>query len=493
MSDLNTKNAEYINHPNSNYRGNPFIEAIGFPLPLDKFKAEVNRPYSCELDLSNIPEEMHGYYRRTAIDELSAAYVVKDEAYRLYDQLLRMIEAGYVRRNPLNPELKKILVAIERDKKVPFQSMHLDALNLVDAKLCTFVAGLSGMGKTTMLKHILRLLTQRIIHTEYVDIKKKVSKLAVIQITYLYIEVFSRKGQKAVLLSLLEALDYVTDQNYQHEYRNSNVAELITVIRKAAIIHGVGIIIIDEAHNLATPSKSEAIAANEKTSMKFIEELFNRIGVPICFVGTMSMLELFSPEVTIGRRSTANGSLILTGDKVDSKFWTSFIKEMCQTKFLANQRTDIGLLTVYIHKLTVGIPAIAMSLIKATLGYLTFLAPKDQDLSLKALDRIFNLQFQILKPGLNALISGKYNKFEDLKPMFLLEEIDTSEDGLAQLAEQTIESNSPLGKEQSKPLQGRVQFSKSKTEQEKLNQKAKIEEPLKTDNLLSSLGYKDNH
>lgn len=471
----------YISHPNSAYRGNPFIESLGFPLTQNQFLEQCSVPFKYDLDLTSVPHELHGYYTRTVIDNLSHAYVVQDEAYRLYDNIKRMIEAGYIKRNPLSKDIKQLLTAIEKDKDAPLESKHINALNLADAKNCTFVAGLSGRGKTTMIKHLLKLIEQRIEHKEYVTPDNEVTQLNQIQIAYLYIEVHERRGQKAVLLNLLEAIDSVTGENYRYRFRNHNVNDLIRAVRKAVIIHGVGLIVVDEAQNLAKTSTSETLGNNERTSMKFIEELFNRIAVPLCFVGTFSMLKLFSKEMTIIRRATANGSLLMSSCKVNSPFWQRFTKMICQTDLLKNQKTDHETIRFHLHHLTAGIPAIAASIVKATLNYLTFLTPENQDLSIKALNLIFDQQFKILRPAVLALQKGQYHKFEDFEPMLQLEKTE-DKDELESLAAEVneVEQNT---------LQGTVQFKKETSTEELSVDDLKLMDQMSPNQMVANLGY----
>lgn len=473
--------ATYTTHPNAAYRGNPFIESLSLPLTQHQFLEQCSVPFACNLDLQSVPDELHGYYTRTAIDTLSHAYVVQDEAYRLYDNLRRMIEAGYVKRNPLNKDIRQLLTAIEKDKETPLQSNHIHALNLTDAKNCTFVAGLSGRGKTTMIKHLLKLIDQKIEHAEYATSDNEVIPLNQTQITYLYVEVHERRGQKAVLMNLLEAIDAATGENYQYRFRNYNVNNLILAVRKAVIIHGVGLIIVDEAQNLARASTSETLGNNERTSMKFFEELFNRIAVPLCFVGTFSMLKLFSKEMTISRRATANGSLMMASCNVNSSFWQRFTNTICQTNLLKNQKTDQETIRFHLHHLTAGIPAIAASLVKATLNYLTFLAPENQDLSTKALNLIFDQQFKILKPAILALRKGNYHKFEDFEPMLLLEQTG-DEDELASLA-------AKVNKVEQNTLQGAVQFKNDTSTKDVSVDNLKLMDQMSPEELTASLGY----
>ncbi|RTE66113.1 ATP-binding protein [Amphritea opalescens] len=419
--------ATYSPHPNATYRGNPFIESLGAPLTQSQFLKLGNVPFDNELDLSQVPCEHHSYYVRTAIDNLSNTYVIQDEAYRVYDTVRRMMESGYAKRNPLSRDIRQLLMAVEKDKTLGSGSSYIEALDLVDTKNCFFIAGLSGRGKTTMIKHILKLIDQHIEHSHYVTPSNEEVQLHQTQITYLYVEVHERRGQKAVLMNLLEAIDAATGENYQYTLRNHNVNSLIRAVRKAVIIHGVGMIFMDEAQNLSTTAKSNTIGNNERTSMKFIEEIFNRISVPLCFIGTFSMLDIFSKEMTISRRVTTSGSLLMVSCDEKGSFWKRFIKRLCQTSLLKNQQTDEDTLRRHIHYISGGIPAIATSMVKATMSYLTLLDDKNQDLSIKALNKISDEQFKILKSSISALREQKYYKFEDTAPMIMLEHADAQE------------------------------------------------------------------
>lgn len=414
----------YIRDPNELYRGNPFIEGLGHPLSEDEFRARTGMPFREELDLSEVDEDRHGYYKRSLIDNLAEVYVVRDKAYRLYDIIHRMIKAGYVKRNPLSGDVLRILAAIKKDEKDPLKQVNTAGLDLASTQQSFSVIGLSGIGKTMMVKQTIKAFQDVIEHREYKTPEGKVLKMKASQIPVVYVEIPDSRGQKAVLLDLLAVIDSKTGEEYAHYNRNKTVYELITAARKAVIAHGVGLIIFDEAQNFVQSSKKETVGSNEKTSMKFVESLFNRLGVPLLYVGTFSTLKVMAKEMTVARRSVKNGSFLFASCEVESSFWKRFIKTYCQTQLMQNQCTDLDTLRYHVHHLSLGIPAIAASLIRATLCYLTFLPAKSQDLSVKALDWIFEEQFKILQPALRALRNGDYHKYEDYAPMLMLEEVD---------------------------------------------------------------------
>ncbi|BBG85598.1 MULTISPECIES: AAA family ATPase [Aeromonas] len=467
---------QYYPHPNSKYRGNPYIEGLGLPLSTAQFYANCEIPFQCDLDLAGVDESLHSYFIRTAIDQLADVYTSPDEAYRLYDQIRRMIEAGYTRRNPVGADVRRLLAAIDRDKAEPWKASHVLSLGL-SVQYSLLLLGLSGRGKSTMVRQICQQIPQTIEHDRYTDLHGHEIIVSRVQVTYLYIEIHDRRGQKALLLNLLESLDAVTGESYSHTHRNRSVNELISVVQKSFIGHGVGLLILDEAQNLARSAKNEVISNNEKTTMKFLEELLNRVGIPLMFVGTLATMKLFDSEMTLTRRATKNGFMQLVSCDINSSFWLRFIRLICQTRFLKNQKTSEDVLRQHIHYLSAGIPAIATSLVRATLSYLTLLKPTDQDLSIAALDLCFNREFKILQPALSALRKGDYYQFEDLSPMLLLESVGNSQvvDGDAYSAEGEI------------LLQGEVKITKKlpKTEEKKL----KTLEQLSPDSLLGQLGY----
>lgn len=471
----------YIRHPNKRYMDNPFIEALGLPLTQKEFVALTEVNFEDGLDLSNVDEERYGSFTRTLIDNLADVYVVRDEAYRLYDAIHRMIEAGYVKRNPLRGDVRKILAAIETDAKDPLKQVNTANLDLASTQQSFSVIGLSGIGKTMLVKQTTKVFESVIEHTEYVNSRGKIERVNASQIPVIYVEIPDGRGQKAVLLDLLAAIDSKTGEEYGHIYRNKTVYQLILAARKAVITHGVGLIVFDEAQNFVQSSKKETVGSNEKTSMKFVESLFNRLGVPLLYVGTFSTLKVMAREMTAARRAVKNGSFTFKSCEVESSFWIRFIKTFCQTQVLQNQRTDLDTIRCHAHYLSVGIPAIAASLIRATLCYLTFLPAKDQDLSIKALDLVFEEQFKILQPALRALRKGDYHKYEDFEPMLMLEETDlvpTQEDIVVTKIEQF----------EQKVIEGAVKLKSARNCQLESNARKEAEK-VAPENLLGTLGY----
>lgn len=452
-------NAKYITHPNPELRGNPLIEGLGYPLGKKAIQERCNKPFQGDLDLSEVPEELHGYYTRSVIGNLFDVRVCQDEMVEVYEVIRQSIESGYRQRNPLSKAQNRLLSAIQKDSDEPMMAQHLDSLDLFNASYSYLICGLSGRGKTSMIAQALAHIEQVISHEAYPVDAQTVVPFRQTQITYIYVQHHDRRGQKALLSSILEAIDEATGEQYAHQHRNSTVKKLITAVRKAVVVHCIATVIIDEAQNFAPCSTEIKIGTNEKTSMKFVEELFNSIGTSLIFVGTFSTLELFSKELTITRRTIRCGSMALASCPADGSFWKRLCREILRTNLLAGESEPIDTLRLHLHYLSAGIPAIAVSVVQATLAFLTFHAPHRQQLTTRALDYVYNQQFKLLKEPVQALHNGDYHKFEDLKPMLMLEEVnalDKSEQQKVALEQKALEMEALLHQQKSKLMHGAV-------------------------------------
>lgn len=428
----------YIEHPNKLCKGNPLIEGLGYPLTLSQVQSLCDEEFEGLSSLEGIPEEHHSYYVRSAIDNLADTYVVQDEAYAVYDKLRRMIDAGYKKRNPAEiAEKNRITTAIHMDGKDQLNGFHLKQVtgdevdSLLTANACFLLAGLSGRGKTTLMLRLLKLIKQRYLHSTYIKSTGEEVNIDEEQVVYLYVQLHERKGQKAFLRSVLNAVDNATGKNFSAlEKTTTSVDEMIKMVRKLLLEHNVGVLIIDEAQNFAESPDKLVIGSNEKTSMKFVEEIFNRIGVPLFFIGTMDSLALFGKEMTIGRRSINDGSMLMLSCDVEGEFWNNLCKRICQLSLLKGKHTNEDTIKRHLHTLTFGIPAIAVSLMRATLSHLSKFDSGKQNLSIKTLNFVFRHQFSILDGPLKALRKKQYHKYEDLKVLSILKELndDISDD-----------------------------------------------------------------
>ncbi len=426
-------NVNYVVMDIEGYRGNPLIEAIGWGLDESTFNNFYSPKTAKPTDLKLIPENRRKFGMRSAIGRMKDSYIARDEAHAIYETMLMLMHQGYVNRNPLDASYKKVLTAIQGDMAGPLAAKHIkvtygDSMMGADVSNgSSLLVGLSGDGKTTLVTKALSLIERKIHHTSYVDQDGNEHKMDFVQQTHLYVKLNTRKGQKALLRSILSSLDEDTGESYSFVYRNADVEELIVGVRKAMIIHGVGLLVIDEAQNFSAANDVQKIGANEKTSIPFVEEIFNRIGVPLFFVGTHSVLNLLTDVKTI-RRVIESGGQIIAGCELGSPFWDRFCRHLFRTEFLSNQTTDFETFKQHLHVKTQGVTAIAKSLAISTLQYLTKVPPEFQDLGIDSINLVFKRQYTPLIAPLRALEDEDYHLYEEYSVLAILKEIQEQEE-----------------------------------------------------------------
>jgi hypothetical protein len=427
----------YINHPTESYRGNPLVEVMGYPLGKNSIQEKCNKAFNGGLDLTDVPDDLHGYYKRSAILNLFSIHVCQDEMVEVYEILRQGIEYGYLGRNPNKPEIGRMLAAIERDKEQPLKALNIKRLNMLENSFSYLIAGLSGRGKSAMVKMALEHIRQKIMHQTHIVLNGEKATFTDMQITYIYVEHHDRVGQKAFLISILQAIDEVigdelsgvSRKSYAYVNRNSSVFELMNAVRKAVVVHHIGAFIIDEAQNFAPAAKDLKIGTTEKTSMKFVEELINTLGVSSIFVGTLSTLSLFEKEVTITRRTIRCGSMTLLSCPLEDSFWIRLTNQLFNAVGPSHSKDDLFVLRTHLHGLTAGIPAIAVSLVQSTLRFLSYHDTGSQYLTTGALDFVFEQQFKLLHGPMAALRDEDYDKYEDFKPIKFLKEVNPKSAG----------------------------------------------------------------
>jgi hypothetical protein len=271
------------------------------------------------------------------------------------------------------------------------------------------------------------------------------------------------------------------------------VKDLINAVRKAIVIHHIGCLVVDEAQNFSPAVGDLKIGTNEKTSMRFVEELVNVLGVSTIFVGTFSALKLFTKEMTVTRRTIRAGSLNLASCPVDSPFWINLCGALVTSITLAGGCDSYDMLRLKLHELSAGIPAIAVSVTQATLRFLSFLEPNEQKLTLEALDYVYEQQFAPLSGPVNALLHGDYHQYEDLKAMELLEVVngDPKNEAQAQVEEleRTAKELAQSYKQQYNLKEGQVQVMPSAPPRSAHQVDAqRVSEQLEPDNFMAMLG-----
>jgi hypothetical protein len=142
--------------------------------------------------------------------------------------------------------------------------------------------------------------------------------------------------------------------------------------------------------------------------------LVNVVEVSVVLIGTPKALRLFASEFRQARRASGDGSIVWDRLPKDES-WEDFLEELWPYQWLNNNVTRDEALTNKLYELTQGVPDIAVKLfcLAQSRAILLAASPEDEALSPELFDQVFEDEFSIVKPMLEALRSGNRRKIED--------------------------------------------------------------------------------
>ncbi|PXW23142.1 TniB protein [Paraburkholderia caballeronis] len=169
---------------------------------------------------------------------------------------------------------------------------------------------------------------------------------------------------------------------------------------------------IDELQHLRV-----AKTGGKENMLNFFVNLINSIGIPVVFVGTNSMIDLFSDVMRNARRATGLGLSDFRQPASDDPAWALLVDAAWQYQWIRHAEP----LTVeprnVLYDLAQGVTDILIKLL--VLAQRHAIHTGEERLTARLLRTIADTRMQLLKPALDALRSGdttRMAKFEDLLP-----------------------------------------------------------------------------
>lgn len=288
--NMNVADAQYTLQRLPHFQGNPLIEALPKSFSDDELRDTLMLRPAFDVD----QREWATHERIQMLGTLSNFMVPFSRHVELARSLDSMLRNGYVGRVPFTP-------AHAKKFRADYPLIAGDASFLpteagATPQLSSLLMGVSGMGKTSVVKRFFSKIPKVIYHEKY----------HLYQVTRLHVEMpsdgSSIKGLAAGILHQLDQL--VPGANYYETYTQRGRAGADTLMRSVARVlnaHCVGFLIADEIQNLTNSRKSS------QTVMTELVSACNDLGVPLLFIGTNKAAQVFSLDFRKSRRASGHG------------------------------------------------------------------------------------------------------------------------------------------------------------------------------------------
>lgn len=308
ITDPEILTAAYTKQVIDEYEGNRLIEALPPIMTDDELVEKLPTPIKYKQE----QRQFDAVYRKYFLTRLLRFFQPLPQHFDLYHKFSMVLRDGYLDRNPSKYRARDLQNIYERVQKGSSGEIYVDEPSKMVNGFS--ITGWSGIGKTTAINNVLKFFPRTIFHPE----------LNIYQIVWLKVECPKDGSLKQFCGFFFQAVDNILGTNYKEAKWKSRATEdqLIADMVEVAIIHCIGVLIVDEIQNL-----SVAKAGGEENFLNFFVSLVNEFKLPIVLIGTNLALPILTKKLSQSRRSLGLGSIAwdpLVPDDTWDFFWRSF-------------------------------------------------------------------------------------------------------------------------------------------------------------------------
>lgn len=390
MTILIDNNPKYTKYPIPEFQGNPLIEVLQ-PPPNDNRAALLRLMRKPTFNIEE--RELPSIFRMMLPARLTRFMFPTKQHVRILKRLYIQIFDGYTSRNPSTAKGQQLLHNAD-EIGIPRKKAAESSTN--PAKTVSFITGLSGMGKSALVRAIMRTVGRPVIqHSNYNGTPFTES-----QILYLMRNVPNTCTPKALCKCFGENADALLGRSLYAKLFDDKSSESTFISHLNSIVknHHVAMIVIDEIQNLSLAK------SNYKNELiRLILNMRDEIGAPIVLVGTYKAADLLKTEASVARRLVDGGYHELCRPKRDDEDWRNFCEILWDFQWVKEPQLLTDEIYDVLYDCSQGITGILLNLY--VLAQIESIDNEIETLDAKFLKTIYRDYFKPLHGVIDALRS----------------------------------------------------------------------------------------
>lgn len=393
----------YTPYPIEEFCGNPLVEAINFP-PLnndDAIKRLIQKP---RFDPSE--RELPSMMRMLLPARLRSFMFPTAQHVNIMKQIYCQVIDGYRFRNPLDPSTQKLL--------------HGEALHHYEPVIDTpgnrpatisFLTGLSGMGKTTLIRAVMGAMGRSVImHSDYQG-----KPFTESQILYLMRNVPDQCSPKILCKSYGSYTDSLLATKLYSKPFSTDLSRsgYVDELKKIIANHHVGALVLDEFHNLSLAGTNGV-----KELIAMLINFRDQLGVPIILIGTYQAADLLDGGLSMTRRVVEGGfHELIRPESHDDEDWKAMCQIAWKYQWVKNPAEWSEAILETLYECSQGITAIMLTLFIA--AQIQAIDSGSEIVDAELLKSVYRDRLKPLHPIIDALRSKDLNLLDQYDDLYI--------------------------------------------------------------------------
>lgn len=334
--------------------------------------------------------------RRIRIDRLRRFFIPVHPVHRrALSGIITQMFASYEVRNPMTPQGQEILYG--------------GSTGITFCPTISFVAGYSGMGKSTLMNRILGYAGNQVVqHTAFrgesfperqiLHLRRNIPEYCTPGILYSTFGDYTDRILRTKLYS-------------RAFFRARDQVSYLQEIRKIITNHHVGLLVLDEFQNLSL------MGVGAKKIISLLVNLREEIGVPIVVVGTYKALGLLEGDMSASRRLCEGGYFDLERPlSYEDEAWNLLCGAAWNYQWIRNPIDYSSEIAKALYEVSQGITGIMLSVL-ATAQLAAMEEDGGERVDAHLIRKVYDERMKPLHPAIRILQSGDprlMSKFDDL-------------------------------------------------------------------------------